>query len=294
MSLGAMPGGAESSPTTGGEQCGIRVNRILCAVALAAAPVTAHANVGIGYFMPALPLILLALAPAILVEACVLAPLLPVPLPRALRLSLIANLQSTLWGFVLGIAVDVALVALSGSMGPDPNRASMIAALVPMFFLTWRVEYKAIECRLTELSRWRVAAASGAANLVSYAAMIVCAWMLLPAHGSFELNRRVTEAILAGSGARVAVEGYYQSAGRLPKSSEEAGFPRDAAPSNKLVLSIEIKEKGVVLVRLAKNEYWPEGGEIRLTPGVDAKTKTFKWTCRSTLPPKGLPVMCRE
>lgn len=294
MFRGALPGGADLSPTTGSEQYGIRVNRILFAVVLALAPVTAHANVGIGYFMPALNWIFLALVPAILVEACLLASLLPVALRRALRLSLIANLQSTLLGLVLGFAVDIALVTLSGSMGPDPNRASLIAALIPMFFLTWWIEYKAIKRRVTELSRWRVAGASGVGNLVSYAAMIVCAWILLPAHGSFEINQRVNEAILAGSGARNAVEGYFQSTGRLPKSSDETGFARDTPPSIQLVSSIEITEKGVVLVRLTKNEYWPEGGEIRFTPGVDAETKTLRWTCRSTLPRRGLPVRCRE
>jgi len=87
----------------------------------------AHANVGIGYFMPALPFVLVALVPAILVEACVLAPLLPVPLRRALRLSSIANLQSTLVGFVLGLSLDAALVGLTGSMGrTQPGPASSL------------------------------------------------------------------------------------------------------------------------------------------------------------------------
>jgi len=48
------------------------------------------------------------------------------------------------------------------------------------------------------------------------------------------------------------------------------------------------------VITLSKDDYWPEGGEIRLTPAVAAGAKTLSWKCRSTLAPKFLPATCRE
>jgi hypothetical protein len=279
---------------TSGAPCASRASRIVLAAVLAAAPVAAQANAGIGYFLIAVPMILLALLPAILLEACVLAPLLPVPPRRALALSSVANLSSSLWGIALAIAVDGVLIGVSGSAGPEPTRTTAIAALVPLFFLTWLIEYRAIARRMTELTRARIARATGAANVLSYAAMIALVWMTLPEHGGMSVRMRTGEAMLAGSGARIAVDEFFDSKGRLPQSSDEAGYPRDAASGSKVVSAIEIREAGVVVMTLAKHDYWPEGGRITFTPAADAGAKTLSWKCRSTLPPKHLPATCRE
>lgn len=293
MFLGAMRGSAEL-PSAGRREGGNRVNRILWGIALAAAPVTAHANAGIGYFMVAAPFVLVALLPAILIEACVLAPLLPVFLQRALALSFVANLQSSLLGIGLAVAVDVALMAASGSTGPEPTRASATVALIPMFFLTWRIEYRAIERRMTELKHRRVALATGTANLLSYAVMIAFVWMIMPEHGAMSVRARASEAFAISAGARLAVDDYYRSKGRLPQSGDEAGYPRNTAPVSEYMLAADIREKGVVSVKLSKSDYWPEGGEISFTPAADGDAKALRWNCRSTLAPKFLPATCRE
>ena len=271
------------------------MNRILWAIALAAVPAAAQANAGIGYFIVAVPFVLVALVPAVLLEACVLAPLLPVAPRRALALSFIANLRSSIWGIGLALVVDAALIGLSGSVGPEPTKASAIAALLPLFFFTWWIEHRAIRRLEPALPRSRVALVAGGANLLSYAALIAVIVMttVLPERGAMPVRMRVGEAILAGNGARMVVDDYYRSKGRLPQNGEEAGYPRNTAPGGKLVSVIEIREQGVVVITLNKNEYWPEGGEIRLTRTADAEANTFYWKCSSTLPPKMVPATCR-
>jgi type IV pilus assembly protein PilA len=272
------------------------VNRILWAAALAAMPVAAHANAGIGFFMIAVPFIVVALLPAVLLEAGVLWRLLPVTPRRALGLSLSANLRSSIWGVFLAIGVDLAFFGLSGSAGPEPTKAMGIAALVPLFFLTWRIEHRAVLRLEPDLSRARVALATGAANLLTYALMIAVIVLtpVLPEYPTMPVRARVGEVLVLAGGARSAVNDYYESKGRLPQNGGEAGFSESAANWGPYVSAIEIRERGVVVITLAKHDNWPAGSEIRLTPAPDADAKKLSWKCRSTLPPKVLPSFCRE
>ena len=296
MFLGAIPGSAELSPSDGCERGGNRMNRILWAIALAAIPVTAQANAGIGFFIIAVPFIVVALLPAVLIEAGVLWRLLPVAPRRALWLSFSANLRSSIWGVILAIGVDLVFFGLSGSAGPEPTKASGIAALVPLFFLTWRIEHRAVLRLEPDLPRARVALATGAANLLTYALMIavIVLTQVLPEYPTMPVRARVSEALLLAGGARSAVNEYYEGKGGLPQSGGEAQYSENAANLGPYVSAIEIRERGVVVITLAKHDNWPAGREIRLTPAPDADAKKLNWKCRSTLPPKVLPPFCRE
>jgi type IV pilus assembly protein PilA len=272
------------------------MNRILWAIALAAMPAAAHANAGIGYFMIAVPFIVVALLPAVLLEAGVLWRMLPVAPRRALRLSFSANLRSSIWGVFLAIGIDLVFFGLSESAGPEPTKASAIAALLPLFFLTWRIEHRAVLRLEPDLPRARVALATGAANLLTYALMIAVIMLtpVLPEYPTMPVRARVSEALVLARGARSAVNDYYESKGQLPQSSGEAGYSETTANWGSLVSTIEVREQGVVVITLAKHDNWPAGSEIRLTPAADADAKKLGWKCRSTLPPKYLPPNCRE
>jgi hypothetical protein len=88
----------------------------------ALAPGSALANSGVGYFLPAAPLAVVALVPAVLLEAVVLAFILRLSGRRALWISLRANLRSTIVGVVLAIVVDLALVTVRApSSSPLPG-----------------------------------------------------------------------------------------------------------------------------------------------------------------------------
>jgi len=142
--------------------------------------------------------------------------------------------------------------------------------------------------------RLRVVRASGVANLLSYSAMIALVWMVMPGQGGIALGMRANEAMLFGNEAQIAVEDFYRSKGRLPQSGDEAGYPSAAAREGKRVSAVEIRENGVVVLTLGIDDFWLEGGEIRLTPAADADKRTVNWKCSSTLPRRSLPAACRR
>lgn len=266
---------------------------VALAIALSLIPRLAWANAGIGYFMLALPIIVMALLPAILLEACVLAPTLAVPLRRALMLSFGANVRSTLWGLGLGIVIDGVLLGTSDSAGPAPTKAAATAMLVPLFFFSWWIEYRAIMRRATDVSRARITVGTGTANVLSYAAMIAFVWTssYLPEHDPMMGRAYVSEALSLGSALETPVEEFWVQHQRFPVDIRELGHE---PITSKRVAAIELRQKGVVAVILKRSEYFPDGGEITLAPMEDPAAKTLSWKCRSTLSPKLLPNFCRE
>jgi hypothetical protein len=91
-------------------------------------PTVALANAGIGYFMIALPIVVVALIPAVPLEGLILRPILRVPMRRAMVIALRANIRSTLWGIALGVGADLLLISSSGSAGPEPTKGFLTKA----------------------------------------------------------------------------------------------------------------------------------------------------------------------
>lgn len=106
---------------------------------------------------------------------------------------------------------------------------------------------------------------------------------------AYSARARVSEAILSGSAAKSAVIEAYHKTGRLPASGAEAGLtePFQATRHTK---SLAVGPGGVIRVEVP--ESISGGGEITLTPSPSGETIT--WKCRSTLPRKVLPSVCRE
>lgn len=261
------------------------------AAAFALVPALAFANAGIGYFMLALPIVVAALIPAIPLEALVLKAMLRLPLRRALSLSLWANLRSTLIGVVLGIAIDLLLVAGTGSAGPEPTKGAATAMLAPLFLLSWWIEHRAILRRAADLPRGGVALASGAANLLSYAAMLAFVWMtgFLPKRGTMSTRARLSEALLAATGAKTSVTEFWERNKRLPVDEREAGL----APLKSKDFRVTVESGGSISVQiLMPREPDVNGKRIVLTPVPEGAG--LRWACRAPeIPPRLLPVSCR-
>ncbi len=255
-------------------------------------PALAHANAGIGYFTLAVPLVLVALAPAVFIEAGVIQLVLKTAYRRALSLSWWANLRSTLWGVGLGIAGDVVLVVLTGSPGPEPTRSLALLMLVPFFLLSWRIEMRAVSRLAPEASPGKVLLATGAANAITYAAMAAGAVAMYPADGSYQSRARVSEALLAGTVARTSVTEFWQTNERFPKDAAEAGLP-GAGDSR---YQVALLPEGRIEVRINLDNAALRGKRLVLAPkAVDGKPDALEWTCRSPdIEPRYLPSNCRS
>lgn len=265
--------------------------RLLCALPALVLPAPALANAGVGYFMLGVPLVVAALLPAIVVEALIYQPMLRQDFRPALRLSTWANFASTFWGVVLGIGADLLLAAATGSSGLLPTRGAMLAALLPFLLLSWRIERRSVAKRLPDAPRARVEAATGVANLVSYALMALAVAFL---SGSSGLSARsvVAMAILSAAPLRGEVSTHWHETRSFPAPRAPAAGYADA-PAR-----VGIGGGGRVLIVIDSPEHERiHGRTIEYRPRIvetDGAKPQLHWTCRAAgIAPRDLPVDCR-
>ena len=202
-------------------ECSIAVRPYLLVGALAALACAndAQANSGVGFFFVSVPVVVIALVPAILVEAPILARMLSVSVPRGLWLSLVANLVSTVLGAFIAIAADLLLLGGADSSGMPFSRGAVLVSLVPMFFLTWWLESMSVRRMQPASPRALARRATFAANATSYV-LLGAATALIPSDTldfpSGDTRARLSEAILAMSPVRDEVTEYFGAHKRFP------------------------------------------------------------------------------
>lgn len=258
----------------------------LLAVLAATAALPAHANTGIGLLVMWIPAAIAALIPAILVEAAIFTRLLAQKLDRALWISTVANVASTLAGAVIAILVDIALFWSTGSSGAEWGRAPLLIALVPMFFVTWWLETKVVRRMQPAESKALARRASLVANLVTYAGMAIGVFLLVaPAGGS--VNRVHISEVLAAMGvAKADIAEQFQANKTWPA-------PRNYEPG-RYARSLSADANGRIVVVLSfPGSPDGDGKHIVYEPRVE-KGIIVEWRCSSPdLAPKYLPAACR-
>ena len=260
----------------------------LLACLLLAWPAVAKANTGIGYHMVALPYVVMALVPAILVEAPVLARLLGVDWKRGLWWSFVANLYSTLFGSILAVVADIALVGATGSSGWRQGTGTFLASLVPLFFITWLLEARAVRVRLPAESTRSAWHATLAANGLSYALIAIAVPQLndleFPVYG---VRTNMVEVLAILSSEKSEVEDFHRKEGRFPepRTREMAhGFTKYVARDSGGRLTAEIRYPKVRELN---------GARIVMRPTVSSGK--FAWECFAPVASfKYLPASCRQ
>lgn len=256
-------------------------------------PTAALANAGIGYFMVAMPVVLLALVPAIAIEAGVLRAMLAIGWKRGAALAFRANLLSTLYGVVAGIALDFLLTAGTGSAGFPMVRWGAALSLVPWFAFSWWIEFRVVAKRATELPRASAWKATGAANALTYALMAAFTLFspFLPERDPSVLRARVSEGLLAASDARGRVDAYWQANRRLPDDPRDLGA---SSPSDRYLVTLAPGGRIAITFRTPKD---PEidGKHVDWTPIADPGAAALRWVCSSRDIERGhLPGSCRN
>jgi hypothetical protein len=265
------------------------------AAALCLVPAVAWANAGIGYLLPAAPALLLALLPVILIEAPVFAGILRLPLQDGLKLATSVNLRSTFLGFLFALVADIGLITLSdGSMGPVPGRAPLLGALIPMFFFTLWIEDRAAARRHPELSRTRVALATIAANILSYAALaaVVIETSTFRFYDQLGYRDHVHVASLAANRWKDAVEKHWQSNKRFPERAEDLGLALHQERRGVGTVTLEPAGRIVLLLKFPAD---PDLDGKRLIYEPRIAGDSLQWKCRAPdLAPQFAPYDCRE
>lgn len=270
------------------------------AAAVALAPCAAQANAGVGLFAVAIPFTLLALVPAILVEAPILSRMLRVSLKRGLWWSFLANLVSTVAGGILAIVADIAILAPTGSSGVTPNIATVLFALVPMFLLTWWIEAWIVRHLVQPSGGGGASTPAGAsspkratlaANAASYALLALAVFLMPGMDPKFpraDARWRIQEVLAELGAEKTRVAEHFAAHGRFPE-------PRELSPSSRYAASIRREGQG----RLVAVIHYPgveglHGATMVLQPRLEAGG-IAAWDCFSPRPAhKFMPASCRQ
>lgn len=149
------------------------------ALVIAGAPGVAWANAGIPPLSYSLTVTVLLLIPVIAIEAVVLRRALALSVLRAVTLTTVANVLSTLAGIMVVFAsFFVPLMVTRGA------RADLLTLLgfVPLFFVSWWVEAGFARWRLRDRAATDVRRAVSRANLASYGVLALLVTVRLVGH----------------------------------------------------------------------------------------------------------------
>jgi hypothetical protein len=247
-----------------------------------------------------IPVPALALVPAIVIEAIVIAVMLKLGPARALRTALKADVSSAFIVLVLLIAATI-LCALVGDRMAVPvvglldrwTISVAVIALPPGFLIAWWIKHSIIRRAAPYVQPQRVLQATGAAHLLSSFAMVAAAWALLsqsPVHGSYSVRTRVQDSLGGTMSTRLAVENFWLQNGRFPASA--ADLPEGLSTFAQDVLSLETG--GRIVLRVSAPTFRElDGKQILWTPTtIEGR---LLWKCNAPdIEPTYLPANCRD
>ena len=269
-----------------------RLVNIFVAFSLLSWTTVAVANVGVGVFIVAAPAVLIALIPAVFVEALILVWMLKVSILRGLFLTTVANLISTILGVIVSFGLDRLLLAGSGSSGLVFEKATVIPILVPFFFFSWLIEHLVIARREANKPWRQILKATGIANFITYILMAIYVIFVpfVPEQGGYSTCATVIEGLSLASAGKTAVSEFIAIYGRLPANNEEAGMADAELIASHSVDNVRVAN-GVITVTFSRSPI--AGSAIALTPQTAAGK--FVWNCTGgNLENKYRPSSCRE
>jgi type IV pilus assembly protein PilA len=121
----------------------------------------------------------------------------------------------------------------------------------------------------------------------------ILAAIAIPQYQDYTIRSKLTEALNLAAPAKLAVAETYASLGRLPADEGEAGIA--TTMSSKYVQSLTLAAGVITVTVTGINNTIPiDGGQIILTPNIDADETRVDWTCTSDLDNKYLPSNCRS
>ena len=255
-------------------------------------PTVALANAGIGYFMIALPIVVVALIPAVPLEGLILCPILRVPMRRAMIIALRANIRSTLWGIALGVGADLLLIS-SGSAGPEPLKGFATFFLILFLFYTWWIEYRAVRRLAGEIPRRRRLLGTALANLASYAGMIAVVWLtpIYSEHSTLQARIEASEALNHAAVAKLAVSEAWAAGAGLADDADVIGY----VPPTDVGFELSVGPDGRVTI-LFTDPRQPllDGRTITLMPHA-VEGMPLEWDCEAPeIERAALPSACRR
>jgi len=115
----------------------------------------------------------------------------------------------------------------------------------------------------------------------------ILAAVALPAYQDYTVRAKVTEVILAASGAKTGVAEAAATYSALPTAASYT-------PVNQVSKYVaSVTWNGTVVTATAQGDAKITGNTIRLTPTMDATTGVLTWVCDGTINSKYRPASCQ-
>ena len=133
--------------------------------------------------------------------------------------------------------------------------------------------------------------------MIVVAIIAILAAIALPAYQDYVIRSQVSEGSVLSDGAKTAIAEFYSNRGTPPTDNTSAGLASSTSITGKFVTTLQVA--GGVITTTFSNT-----APRRANVSIDAKTLQFSpifgatagstvWTCKSTIPPKWLPTICR-
>ncbi len=123
------------------------------------------------------------------------------------------------------------------------------------------------------------------------AAAGIVAAIAIPAYQDYTIRAKVSEGLNLAGTPKAAVTEYYFDHGAFPAAAEAASMSLVGGVGQHTDAIIVEPVTGVITIRFVDDAV-PGGGELRLTPNVDAQG-AIDWRCSATLADKHVPAACR-
>jgi type IV pilus assembly protein PilA len=128
--------------------------------------------------------------------------------------------------------------------------------------------------------------------MIVVAIIAILAAIALPAYQDYVIRSQVSEGVVLGDAARLAVWDYISNHGTLPTNNTSAGLATAGSISGNYVESLDLAG-GVATAKYGvKANIAISGSTLQLSPNTTPGS--VKWRCKSsTIPPRYLPTICR-
>lgn len=137
----------------------------------------------------------------------------------------------------------------------------------------------------------------GQGGMTAVAMSAILAAVAIPAYQDYMIRAQVSEGMVMGASAKVAVAEYYQAQGHLPANDAAVGLPAPEANAGKFVGSVAV-EAGTIRITFGappaqQTDAKIAGKSLLLTPHLSGSA--IVWRCSSNeIPGKYLPSSCRQ
>ena len=117
----------------------------------------------------------------------------------------------------------------------------------------------------------------------------ILAAVALPAYQDYTVRAKVTEVILAASGAKTGIAEAYAANGSFPTSAQFSAVNQ----VSKFVSGVTNSSAGVITATASSAEPKISGSTVTLTPTADTSTGVLTWVCAGDIDKKYRPASCQ-